>query len=216
MKKNILFFTLVLILSSALISAAGCSRDEAVIQFSEANILQDPQTDIDNKLSEDVMIVPEDIGEPEPVTVYICGAVNHPGLYTFEGPSRVADAIEEAGGAGDDADLCYVNLATPLSDGQKVYIPTMDETKDLNKQLEQDSHDGVTVSGTVDSGTGLVNINTADEAALMTLPGIGEAKARLITEYRMTHGRFNSIEDIMKIKGIKEGMFNRIRDRICI
>ncbi len=214
MKKNILYFTVVLILSSALVSFAGCGSDEAVIELDGGHFLQEPPTDIDNGQPEGAVIVPEDpmkITEPDGVTVYVCGAVNSPGVYTLDPGLRIVDAVCAASGLREDADECYVNLATLLEDGQRIYIPTREETLKSREEL---------IVGETGYETGRegdkVNINTADAAALMTLPGIGEAKASLIIEYRTKNGRFGTIEDIMKISGIKEGMFNKIKDRICI
>ncbi len=213
MKKNILVFTVVFILSSALISFVGCSDDEAVILLDGERFLEDSQTDIDSGQPEGVAGVPDDpmeIKVPEDVTVYVCGAVRNPEVYTLESGLRIIDAVNAAGGFREDADECYVNLATLLADGQRIYIPTREETAGSAVNLISEGMDGSL------EGDNKVNINTADAAELMTLPGIGEAKAMLIMEYRTKNGRFGTIEDIMKISGIKEGMFNRIKDRICI
>lgn len=212
MKKNILISTAVLILSSALVSLVGCGRDEAVVTLYEEPFLQDPQTDDHEEASarETQYVIPENEAAGN-VTVYVCGAVNSPGVYRLETGARVVDAIDSACGFDDSADECYVNLATILEDGQKVYVPTLEETAG---QLDPAVADAA--GGSMSQTPQKVNINSADAAALMTLPGIGEAKAALIIEYRTANGRFDSIEDIMKISGIKEGMFNRIKDRICI
>ena len=214
MKKYILFYFLVFILSSALVSLDGCSSDEAVIQLDGERFLQDPPADVDNgqpvcttNVSDESM----EITEPVSVTVYICGAVKNPGVYTLDSGLRIVDAINAACGLREDADECYVNQATLLEDGQRIYVPTKEETGESREVLlSQD------ISGAPADDIGMVNINTADISTLMTLPGIGEAKATLIIEYRTKNGKFKSIEDIMKISGIKEGMFNRIKDRICI
>ena len=214
MKKNILNFTVVLILSSALVSFVGCGKDEAVIQFEGERFSQDPQADIEygqSGFTSDTPEEPVEIKEPDGVTVYVCGAVNSPGVYTLDAGLRIVDAIDAACGFTEDADDCYVNLATRLEDGQRIYIPTREETAGSLENLMNDD-----TAGGGSQGSGKVNINLADEAALMTLPGIGEAKAALIIKYRNENGRFESVEDIMKIKGIKEGMFNKIKDMICI
>ena len=212
MKKNILISITVLILSSALVTFVGCGRDEAVVSLYEEPFLQEPQTDDhdepDGRESPDEITDDKDSGS---VTVYVCGAVNSPGVYMLDPGARVIDAIDKACGLTGDADQCYVNLATLLEDGQKIYVPTHEETQGMTDIPGMDAGGGLT-----GDTPGKVNINSADAAALMTLPGIGEAKAALIIEYRNANGRFDSIEDIMKISGIKEGMFNRIKDRICI
>lgn len=138
--------------------------------------------------------------------VYICGAVKKPGVYRFTGDARVCDAVEAAGGFRKKADRAAVNQARPLNDGEQITIPQKGKRSDSgNEQPEKGG-----------KGDGLVNINQADLAELMTLAGIGEAKAQLIIDYRTENGSFVSIEDIMKISGIKEGIFNRIKDQITV
>ena len=132
------------------------------------------------------------------VSVYVCGAVNVPGVYALDADLRVADAVEAAGGMRKDADTEYVNLAQRLSDGIKIRIPTLEETMAETSQ------------------TKLVNINTADETALCTLSGIGSAKAKKIIEYREKNGPFSRIEDIMNVPGIKEAGFEKIKEQITI
>ena len=138
-------------------------------------------------------------------TVYICGAVKHPGVYRLHGDARVCDAVDAAGGLSRKADASAVNQARLLTDGEQITIP---------RKGKKSSTKGRT--GTDDKVSGLVNINQADLAELMTLAGIGEAKAQLIIDYRTENGSFSSIEDIMKISGIKEGIYNRIKDQITI
>lgn len=132
------------------------------------------------------------------VSVYVCGAVKSPGVYTLGADQRIADAVEAAGGMRKDADTEYVNLAQRLSDGIKIRIPTVDEALSEG------------------AATKLININTADEAALCTLTGIGSAKAKKIIEYREKNGPFSKIEDIMKVPGIKEAGFDKIKEQITI
>ncbi len=141
--------------------------------------------------------------------VYICGAVKNPGVYRFSGDSRVCDALESAGGFTKKADKSAVNQARPLVDGEQIIIP---------RKRKKKQYTGSDTKNTDDSSTdsGLVNINQADQTQLMTLAGIGAAKARLIIDYRTENGSFASIEDIMKISGIKEGIYNRIKDQITV
>ena len=99
-----------------------------------------------------------------------------------------------------------------VEDGQQIYVPTKEE-------VENGTFGGVSGEETVkntESSDGKVNINTADKTQLMTLPGIGESKAAAIITYRETHGSFQSIEELMEINGIKEGVFQKIRDMITI
>lgn len=155
---------------------------------------------------------------PENVVVYVCGAVVNPGVYELSEGSRIDDAITAAGGFSEDADRTYVNLAARLSDGSKLQIPTISETSDeaLAKEIESfDTGDNGYKSGASD-GSGLININTASQTELATLPGIGEGIAGKIIKYRDENGSFKSIEDIMKVSGIKDKLFSKIKDQITV
>lgn len=136
------------------------------------------------------------------IYVFVCGAVRQPGVVALPEGSRAEAGVLAAGGMREDADPDYVNLAELLKDGQKLYIPTLEE--------------GLTLRQAESADTGLVNINTADSNALCTLPGIGESRARDIIAYRETNGAFASIEDIMKVSGIKESAFSKIKDLITV
>ena len=108
--------------------------------------------------------------------------------------------IELAGGADDSADMSLVNLAEPVNDGERIYIPSYGEDIPV---MEEETK-------------GLININKATAEELMTLPGIGSSRAADIVSYRTDNGRFQTIEDIMKVSGIKEAAFNKIRNYICV
>ena len=154
--------------------------------------------------------------ELQTVFVHVCGAVENPGVYELAGDARVYQAVEAAGGFLPEACEDYVNQAGVLTDGKRLYIPTEDEVRELSQAgkdtlteellLQSDSE--------TDPADGLVNINTASMEELCTLPGIGEGKARHIISYRESTGKFEQIEDIMKVEGIKEGLFGKIRDLI--
>lgn len=141
--------------------------------------------------------------------VYVSGAVKHAGLYRYYGTARVCDAVEGAGGFLKNADRASVNLARMLEDGEQIHVLTKAQAKKAKKQaLAPDT--------AADSQTKLVNINKATLEELMTLPGIGQAKANLILEYRTEHGGFTAKEDLMKISGIKDGVYNKVKDLITI
>ena len=136
---------------------------------------------------------------------------------------RVADAVDAAGGFTESAGSSYLNLAAKISDGQKIYIPTVSE---IEEALTEDGVTAAVVNITDTSGVayqdsqggddGLVDINTADRDTLMTLPGIGQSKADKIIAYREANGGFSTIEDIMLGAGIKEGLYNKVKDKICV
>ena len=142
--------------------------------------------------------------------VHICGAVKEPGVYSLPEGSRVVDAIRAAGGLTQDASERDVNQASVVADGMQIVVPTLEEVKNGGYTW------GAAAKGGGETEDGLVDINTADAALLMTLPGIGQTRADAIVAYREQHGSFSTIEDIMKVDGIKEGSFAKLRDRITV
>ena len=137
------------------------------------------------------------------ICVYICGAVHEPGVYELPEGSRVHEALDMAGGMTEEAAAYALNLARIAVDGEQIYVPDAEEIQGQS----------------ILSGSGYekkVNINTASMEELMTLTGIGEAKAESIIRYREENGGFQSIEDLMEIGGIKEGVFEKIKDDITI
>ena len=142
--------------------------------------------------------------------VHICGAVKEPGVYSLPEGSRVVDAIRAAGGLTQDASERDVNQASVVADGMQIVVPTLEEVKSGGYTW------GAAAKGGGESEDGLVDINTADAALLMTLPGIGQTRADAIVACREQHGSFSTIEDIMKVDGIKEGSFAKLRDRITV
>ncbi len=141
------------------------------------------------------------------VYIYICGAVKKPGVYTFQEEPHMVDVVKKAGGFTKKADRTSVNLAEKVSDGTKLIV----EEKEAKKKTDEAAD---SVGKTSDSGK--ININTASAEELMTLSGIGESKAAQIVSYRETNGTFQKIEDIMKISGIKEGVFGKIKNHITV
>ncbi len=142
------------------------------------------------------------------ISVHVCGAVANPSVYEIPKGSRVKDAIEAAGGCTGEADANYLNLAEFVSDGQKIYVPTKDETKNLDYREKSG------VSGSEDSIR--VNINRATEKELTKLPGIGEGRAKEIVAYRKKAGAFKNIEEIKNVSGIGDSIFSRICDYIYV
>lgn len=152
--------------------------------------------------------------------VHVCGAVKKPGVYCMEQGERIFEAVAAAGGFLEDACEDYVNQAKTVTDGCRIWIPTRSEAKELgwqhpDTQLAADAADG-TGRAQAEADTGAVNINTATSAQLCTLSGIGETKAEAIIAYRNAHGAFNKIEDIMKVAGIKQSGYDKIKDQITV
>lgn len=151
--------------------------------------------------------------EKSGVYVYICGEVAAPGVYELSKDSRIYEAVDAAGGFTENAARESVNLASKVSDGMQITIYNKEEAASL--PAGSGSAVGNTGQGGT-SGSGLVNLNTATKEELMTLKGIGEAKAEDIIRYREKSGGFKKIEDIMKISGIKEAGFQKIKDNITV
>lgn len=160
--------------------------------------------------------------EPVYLWVDVKGKVKKPGLYHFEQGKRVADAIASAGGALPEADLEQINLAQTLTDGSAVVIPPkgiapgMSSASSLSSGIAGPSGMAGTsgIAGPADDKT--VNINTASLEELMTLPGIGEARAKAILSYRTEKNAFRSPDELMQIGGIGEKMYARIKDLVRV
>ena len=139
------------------------------------------------------------------ICVYVCGEVQNPGVYELDAQARIADAVEAAGGMTEEADESWLNLAEHVADGQKIQVFSREEAQGLLEEQRQQ-----------ESGSGLVNLNTASKEELMTLTGIGASKAEDIISYREQNGSFSNIEELMQIPGIKEGVFRKIEDQITV
>lgn len=140
------------------------------------------------------------------IYVYVCGYVETPGVYELSYGARMYEAVDMAGGVLSEGCADYLDMAGMVNDGERIYVPSYEEAV----------RSGVTGNATGKEAIGKVNINTADRQELMTLSGIGEAKADAIINYRNESGGFLVIEDIMKIPGIKENAFLKIKDSICV
>lgn len=162
-------------------------------------------TDMENSTEE--MGTLDDQKAEKSIFVHVCGAVKKPDVYKLKEGTRIVEAIRLAGGLTKNAAGDLINQAAILTDGQQLYIPTVNEAGDSGRNNS-------TSSGTIQSDK--VNINTANEEELMTLTGIGEAKAKSIIDYRQANGGFKNIEDIKNIDGIKESVFNKISDKITV
>ncbi|MDO4482718.1 MAG: helix-hairpin-helix domain-containing protein [Bacillota bacterium] len=156
--------------------------------------------------------------EEDCIIIDVEGAVTYPGIVRLEEGGRVYEAVEKAGGLLDTADTKYVNLADFVRDGSIIYIPFEGENEASSGGTGENAGAAGTSVSSGASGTGgtLVNINTADSSILVTLPGIGEAYAQAIIDYRNTSGFFQKPEDIMNVSGIGESKYEKIKDLICV
>jgi len=166
---------------------------------------------------------------PDVAVLYVVGAVEHAGVVRVAADARVTDALAAAGGAAADADLSRLNLARPVVDGERLYVPRIGEAE-VPAELQAGggagagAGAGVGSGGSASAGAGggagaaaqVVDLNTADATALETLPGIGPALAERILAWRDEHGGFRSVEDLLEVSGIGEGRFAELQDRVSV
>lgn len=148
---------------------------------------------------DEVVIKESNDVEEEYIFVHIEGCVNKPGLIKVKYGTRVYELIEQAGGETENADLSRVNLASIVTDEQKVIIPAK-----------------VVISEDSEEDSAIVNINTASKEKLITLTGVGESTAEKIIKYREENGYFNTIEDLMNVPGIGKSKFDSLKDDITV
>lgn len=153
----------------------------------------------------------EDEKDNTKIKVYITGEVKNQGVIELEEGDRIADAIEKAGGQTEQASLKNVNLAYQLEDGQKIYIPNINDTE---TEIIDDGASGVVDDATIKQT--VVNINKADEKELQSLNGIGESLATSIVQYRKENGKFETIEDLKNVPGIGDSKFENIKEYIKV
>ena len=149
---------------------------------------------------------------PQPIFVYVTGAVNRAGVYKLPLDSRMVEAIQAAGGFADGADLNQVNLATVIKDGQQIVIPG---GTGVPTPMLTIGDNGLLVTPTPPAGSP-VNINTADVTLLQKLPGIGPSSAQAIVDYRTANGPFVRIEDLLKIPGIGPTTLDGLRGLVTV
>jgi competence protein ComEA len=138
------------------------------------------------------------------VVVHVAGAVVTPGVHELEPGARVIDAIHAAGGLAPEADSARINLAAPVTDGERVYVPVVGEAMPTAP------------SGGSESAGGPVDLNQADEAALDALPGVGPATASAIVEHRARIGRFTSVDQLLDVRGIGEAKLEQLRPLVTV
>ena len=147
--------------------------------------------------------------EGDKIVVDVSGAVKNPCVVTLSEGDRVSDAIEAAGGLNEDADVSVLNRAAKLSDGMKITVPRVGESA----SSAQSDGGGETSS---EASSSLININTASEDELQELSGVGPSTAAAIVQDREENGLFTSPEDLMRVSGIGEKKFAKVKDSICI
>ncbi len=173
---------------------------------------------IDNKLetkekTENINILnykSEEKEEESTIKIYITGQVNSPGVIELPEGSRISDAIEIAGGLTENANIKNVNLAYPLEDGEKIYIPNLEENVESINNMEN-IDDGIS-----QNQASKININKASSKDLQSLNGIGESLASSIIEYREKNGKFKNVDELLNVPGIGEAKFSKIKEQIKV
>lgn len=183
-----------MLITSAVIFAGGCTDSDAsaisLIQPASAgDVLPEAET------------FPEGFKEETGIYVHICGEVAMPGVYAMPAGSRIVDVVNAAGGLTEEADVSLINLAREAEDGMQIAVPSFEEAADEKNQMSE---------------SGRIDINRASLEELCLLPGIGESKASDIIRYREQNGDFKRTEDIMKVAGIKEGLYEKIKEKIYV
>ena len=160
---------------------------------------------MESEVSDEVQSAPVTESPTESIKIYvhICGEVNNPGVYELAEGSRIFEAVEAAGGFTEEAAQASLNLAQVISDEEQIVILTQEEAAE-KARMEREK------------AAGIVNLNTASKEQLMTLPGIGESRAEDIIRYRKESGGFQNIEEIMRVPGIKESAYLKIKDSITV
>lgn len=214
-KKNIFFdiFTGCLMLTVLLLCGCAPENDLVIETGQQTEVAEEVvrQPEVTAEVSEALSSESAVETGPDVIYVQVLGAVHSPGVYELPTGSRVFEAVQKAGGMTDEAAPQSLNQAQELADGQMIVLYTQAEWEQL-----QETGGGTADVLQAEPDDGRVNINTAGIEELCTISGIGQSRAESIVTYREQNGAFESIEDIMKVSGIKEGLFQKIKDKIKV
>lgn len=222
MKHNTFLKSILTIwLCFAAFSFCGCDYSSALLMEEESTDSLTDKAASEDEMKKDDQLAEGDIAKKENekqpaqstqeskyIYVHVCGSVKNPGVYELSAGDRADAAVKAAGGLLEDADEKAVNLAEVLSDGVQVYVPSKEENIPLAQTEKKDTYAA--------GNSGLINVNSASMEELMSLSGIGESKAMAIIQYREENGRFASIEEIKNVKGIGDGIYEKIKDLVTI
>ncbi|WP_286317076.1 DUF655 domain-containing protein [Romboutsia ilealis] len=182
------------------------SQSEVREEESISNNISDEK---DNKEKEQIKI---ENTNKKTITVFISGEVKNPGVVAIDAEKRLSDAVNELGGTTENADLNKVNLAVKLKDESHYIIPKIgDNLESHNKETFENN-----IENDLNNKNNLININTASIQELDALPGVGEATANKIVNYREEKGKFNSIEEIKNVNGIGDKKYEELKTLISI
>ena len=194
-KKNILIFTIIAIIVIVIVIKNNLQNEDDY-ELNYENFLVSSDNEVQK--TEEKMENQDNL-----IKIHITGEVNNQGVIELKAGDRIIDAIEKAGGLTDLADTSKVNLAYSLSDGEKIYIPSIND------------EEGISFIETENKNS-KININTATLEELDSLSGIGESIAQSIIDYREENGKFQTIEDLKNVSGIGEAKFEKIKENITV
>ena len=204
-KKSMLLLTIFWI--AVIFGSCDNKEEEILIGQQEETTLKEEKNSGESQEAEDIQ------EETSAIWVDVSGAVKNPGVYKLENDARIFQAIEAAGGFSEDADLQWLNQAAEISDGEKIFVYTKEETQTLKEQGISSEQEKVYAETAEEA---MININQASLEELQEIPGIGEARAQAIIAYREETGGFGSIEDIQQVSGIKGKTFEKIEPYITV
>ena len=219
--KKIVVYIIIISVIALIIYEVAIKRENLIENITDINTIE---TSEENETKEQ-----EKVDITKKIMVYITGEVKNPGIYELEENSRIKDIIEKAGGLKETADITDINLATILQDEDKITIPSKEENKQEKQNTEKiqsnkqsktteksQNTTSISTNTTGKNQNTKVNINTATQTELETLPGIGPSIASKIVSYRKENGKFKSIEEIKKVNGIGESKYKKIKELIKV
>lgn len=219
--KKIVVYIIIISVIALIIYEVAIKKENLIENITDINTIE---TSEENETKEQ-----EKVDITNKIMVYITGEVKNPGIYELEENSRIKDVIEKAGGLKETADITDINLATILQDEDKITIPTKDkkmEEKQNTERIQSNKQSktteksqnttSISTNATGKNQNTKVNINTATQTELETLPGIGPSTASKIVSYRKENGKFKSIEEIKKVNGIGESKYKKIKELIKV
>ena len=219
--KKIVVYIIIISVIALIIYEVAIKKENLIENITDINTIE---TSEENETKEQKKV---DITKG--IMVYITGEVKNPVIYELEENSRIKDVIEKAGGLKETADITDINLATILQDEDKITIPTKDKTMEEKQNTERiqsnkqsktteksQNTTSISTNTTGKNQNTKVNINTATQTELETLPGIGPSTASKIVSYRKENGKFKSIEEIKKVNGIGESKYKKIKELIKV
>ena len=218
--KKIVVYIIIISVIALIIYEVAIKKENLIENITDINTIE---------ISEENETKEEKVDITKKIMVYITGEVKNPGIYELEENSRIKDVIEKAGGLKETADITDINLATILQDEDKITIPTKDKTMEEKQNTERiqsnkqsktteksQNTTSISTNTTGKNQNTKVNINTATQTELETLPGIGPSTASKIVSYRKENGKFKSIEEIKKVNGIGESKYKKIKELIKV